>query len=300
MNQNKLPTAPEGQGATDRLTEMDYWQSLYAANPRLPSEPTAGARSQGSLARLLCRVGGIDTLSAIYPDHQFWSVILPEHLRHSTSAKVIEIGSAPGDNLVEINRRFGYEPFGVEYTPTGAEESRQTLTSAGFPNHVFECDAFSDEFQKRHKGAFDVVISMGFIEHFTDVESVIRHHVNLLAPGGTLIIRIPRLRGINYILARLIDPSCLPLHNLTIMTRKRYRELFRDIPLKQLFCDYQGSLHLTIVDNPGSSKVGQICLFLARKVQVLATIAMFRLLAGRSLESALFSPFLLYIGRRSS
>jgi 2-polyprenyl-3-methyl-5-hydroxy-6-metoxy-1,4-benzoquinol methylase len=296
MNQNKLPAAPEG--STDRLTERDYWQSLYEANPRLPAAPPA-PESHGPMARLLCRIGGIDSLSAIYPDHQFWNVILPKYLQQSTTARVIEIGSAPGDNLVEIHRRFGYEPFGVEYTPTGAEESRQTLTAAGFPDHVFECDAFSEEFQRRHQGTFDVVISMGFIEHFTDVESVIRHHVNLLAPGGTLIIRIPRLRGVNYALARLIDPTCLPLHNLTIMTRKRYRELFRDVPLRQLFCDYQGSMHLTIVDKP-TSKFGQLFLSLARKVQVFATIAMFRLLAGRSVESVAFSPFLLYIGRRDS
>ena len=295
MSQNKQ----DSQVSTDRLTERDYWQSLYEANPRLPSTAPQAPQSQGTIARLLCRIGRIDSLSAIYPDHQFWNVILPKYLTRSTTARVIEIGSAPGDNLVEINRRFGFEPFGVEYTPTGAEESRQTLTAAGFPDHVFECDAFSDEFQQHHKGAFDVVISMGFIEHFKDVESVIRHHVNLLAPGGTLIIRIPRLRGINYLLAHLIDPTCLPLHNLTIMTRQRYRELFRNVSLKQLFLDYQGSLHLTIVDKP-TTRFGGYFLSLVRKVQVFATIAMFRLLGGRSLESAAFSPFLLYVGRRES
>jgi 2-polyprenyl-3-methyl-5-hydroxy-6-metoxy-1,4-benzoquinol methylase len=295
MSQNKQ----DSQVSTDRLTERDYWQSLYEANPRLPNTAPETPQDKGTLARLLCRIGGIDSLSAIYPDHQFWNVILPKYLARSATARVIEIGSAPGDNLVEINRRFGFEPFGVEYTPTGAEESRQTLSAAGFPDHVFECDAFSEEFQQRHKGTFDVVISMGFIEHFTDVESVIRHHVNLLAPGGTLIIRIPRLRGINHILARLIDPTCLPLHNLTIMTRKRYRELFRDVPLQKLFLDYQGSMHLTIVDKP-TTRFGHFFLSLVRKVQVFVTIAMFRLLAGRSLESAAFSPFLLYVGRRES
>jgi 2-polyprenyl-3-methyl-5-hydroxy-6-metoxy-1,4-benzoquinol methylase len=295
MSQNKQ----DSRVSTDRLTERDYWQSLYEANPRLPSTAPQAPQSQGTIARLLCRIGRIDSLSAIYPDHQFWNVILPKYLTRSTTARVIEIGSAPGDNLIEINRRFGFEPFGVEYTPTGAEESRQTLTAAGFPDHVFECDAFSDEFQQHHKGAFDVVISMGFIEHFKDVESVIRHHVNLLAPGGTLIIRIPRLRGINYLLAHLIDPTCLPLHNLTIMTRQHYRELFRNVSLKQLFLDYQGSLHLTIVDKP-TTRFGGYFLSLVRKVQVFATIAMFRLLGGRSLESAAFSPFLLYVGRRES
>jgi 2-polyprenyl-3-methyl-5-hydroxy-6-metoxy-1,4-benzoquinol methylase len=295
MSQNKQ----DSQVSTDRLTERDYWQSLYEANPRLPNTAPETPQRQGSLARLLCRIGGIDSLSAIYPDHQFWNVILPKYLTRSNTARVIEIGSAPGDNLVEINRRFGFEPFGVEYTPTGAEESRHTLTAAGFPDHVFECDAFSEEFQQRHKGAFDVVISMGFIEHFTDVESVIRHHVNLLAAGGTLIIRIPRLRGINYLLAHLIDPTCLPLHNLTIMTRQRYRELFRNVSLKQLFLDYQGSMHLTIVDKP-TTGFGRFFLSFVRKIQVFVTIAMFRLLAGRSLESAAFSPFLLYVGRRES
>jgi hypothetical protein len=110
--------------------------------PAAPNAVAAASRSQGSVARLLCRVGGIDSLSAIYPDHQFWNVILPKYLQRGTAARVIEIGSAPGDNLVEINHRFGFEPFGVEYTPTGAQESRQTISAAGFPDHLFECDAF--------------------------------------------------------------------------------------------------------------------------------------------------------------
>jgi 2-polyprenyl-3-methyl-5-hydroxy-6-metoxy-1,4-benzoquinol methylase len=41
------------------------------------------------------------------------------------------------------------------------------------------------------------LVSWGLIEHFTDTESVISAHVNLLKPGGILIVSIPNLRGFN-------------------------------------------------------------------------------------------------------
>jgi SAM-dependent methyltransferase len=292
-----MPTLPEKSDSSRRLTELDYWESIYAEAPAAAASPAA----KGKLYGTLCRIGGISSLNEIYANYQFWNVLLPRYLKPDPHARVIEIGAAPAMNLLEIHRRFGFQPYGVEYTARGAEEARKTLTNAGFSaDCVFECDAFSPEFQQRHQGGFETVISMGFIEHFADVDTVVKHHVNLLAPGGTLVIRIPRLLGINYWLARMIDPSCLPLHNLTIMRRKRFRELFDGLPMKQLYCDYQGSIHMLLADKASGRKVSELALSVARKAQLIATIASFRCLAGRSMESALFSPFLLYVGRKSS
>ena len=131
-----------------RLTTVDYWQNLYEASPEQQVEPSSRSPRQSGFSRWLCKIGGIASLDAIYPDHQFWNILLPKFLKPDPNASVIEIGVAPATNLITINKLFKYRPFGVEFTPTGAEQSRKNLKNAGFSvENIFECDAFSDEFQ---------------------------------------------------------------------------------------------------------------------------------------------------------
>jgi 2-polyprenyl-3-methyl-5-hydroxy-6-metoxy-1,4-benzoquinol methylase len=70
-------------------------------------------------------------------------------------AKVVEVGSAPGEHLVRLKQRFGLTP----------------------------------------REAFDVVLSGGFIEHFTDVAAIVQKHLQLLKPGGRLVVMIPNLKA---------------------------------------------------------------------------------------------------------
>jgi 2-polyprenyl-3-methyl-5-hydroxy-6-metoxy-1,4-benzoquinol methylase len=44
------------------------------------------------------------------------------------------------------------------------------------------------------------VISFGFIEHFDNPENVIQKHLDLLKPGGILIVGVPNFTGIHGIL----------------------------------------------------------------------------------------------------
>lgn len=39
--------------------------------------------------------------------------------------KIVEIGSAPGWNLLNFKERLGYVPFGIEYSHVGAEQNRK-------------------------------------------------------------------------------------------------------------------------------------------------------------------------------
>jgi 2-polyprenyl-3-methyl-5-hydroxy-6-metoxy-1,4-benzoquinol methylase len=61
------------------------------------------------------------------------------------------------------------------------------------------------------------LVSWGPIEHFTDTESVISAHVNLLKPGGILIVSIPNLRGFNRWQVERWAADLLPLHNLSML-----------------------------------------------------------------------------------
>ena len=90
----------------------------------------------------------------------------------------------------------------------------------GIPTeNVIHADAFSEEFLSEYKGSFDMVMSLGFIEHFTDVEKAVGIHLELLKPGGTLVVEIPNLSGINRMVFRLFNRELLEMHNLRIMDK---------------------------------------------------------------------------------
>ena len=43
---------------------------------------------------------------------------------------------------------------------------------------------------------FHIVYSLGFIEHFKELNIVVKKHTELLKPGGILLLGVPNLGGI--------------------------------------------------------------------------------------------------------
>lgn len=280
-----------------RLTDKDYWEGLYQASPDnvQPSQETAGKRQLKKLIgpRLM------DLISA-YDDYLLWRDVFPRYLQaDSGRLSAVEIGSAPGTFMVRFAKAFAAHPFGVEYTSHGAELNRRTFASAGLdPHNVIESDFFSAEFLEAHKEQFDIVISRGFIEHFDDVEKVIERHVHLLRPGGTLFVMIPNLHGVYGWWTRIFNPAQLPLHNLEIMKLQRFCALFRGLPLEQQRCSFFGTFSFWLFTAPSHAHWVNRFIRLLHLVQRGLNLV-FRLFFGtRGCESSLFSPNLLFVGRK--
>jgi SAM-dependent methyltransferase len=274
------------------LTDRQHWDSLYDSRGASLA-PVKLGRLKSAVKRLL----GPNVLEYMrdYRDYLLWDVMYPKFLVPRRGAKVLEVGSAPGRHLIRLRDVFGFEPFGVEYSPAGAELNRRLFEQHGIStDNVIQEDFCSPQFQSKYENRFDVVVSNGFIEHFTDVEGVVAKHVNVLAPGGRLVVTIPNLRGANYVLAWLFCKDLIPLHNLSIMRRDRFRKLFLNPDLTPLLCGYFGTFSFGIFNTRPESK-RRYLLMICDKVQRLLN-AVFRLLFGaRGAESRYFSPYLIFV-----
>lgn len=112
---------------------------------------------------------------------------------------LIEIRCAQGNDLVNLHRTSGYEPYGIEYSHSGVISTLETSRRYGFNTvNVIETDCLDLESHNRFRGNCDVVFSAGFIEHFDLPDEVLNLHVNLLKTGGYLICIIPNLFGLFY------------------------------------------------------------------------------------------------------
>jgi SAM-dependent methyltransferase len=284
----------------DRLTEKNYWNSVYEKETGIFEEPPSSQPTNGSgwkawLKRYLGEYW------RDYSEYLEWDVIYDKYFPKQGGLKIIELGSAPGLNLIRLHRTFSYEPFGVEYTDAGAKINRTVFQKNGIdPNNVIQADVFSEEFLTMYNGNFDLVISRGFIEHFTEMDKVIDVHLTLLKENGLLMISIPRVRAVPWLLFKIFNPTSIPLHNLTIMNKQPFRALFQHKALQELYCRYHGTLKVQVCSELTATGAKLSLLHLMMDIQSILYM-FFRLVLGkRGFETYLFSPFLMYIGKKKS
>jgi 2-polyprenyl-3-methyl-5-hydroxy-6-metoxy-1,4-benzoquinol methylase len=82
---------------------------------------------------------------------------------------------------------------------------------------------------------FDIVFSMGLIEHFSDPDAIVGKHVELLNKQGILLLGVPNYRGISHTVLRRLAPRKLSMHNLETMDIKNWESFEKKYGLKTIF-----------------------------------------------------------------
>lgn len=172
------------------IVDKAFWEDEYFGGESLPSRPDP----QMAFERCL-------------------GAALASHAAVATGARVLEVGCAPAKWLAFYAEQFGAHVAGIEYSAQGAALSRENLRLCG----VDGADIIEGDFFDVSPTSNDLVLSLGFIEHFEDLEKTFARHVEFLAPGGRLVIGVPNYRGVNGVVQRLADPAHLALHNTDAM-----------------------------------------------------------------------------------
>ena len=202
---------------TFELTDDEYWDAYWDA-VELPAEIR---RSRDSLY-----------INEILDRFDRW-------LRNGRGLSALEIGGAPGQYLAYMHRRFGYTCACLDYSARGCEKTRENFRLLGISGAVFEADVFDDSLDLP---TYDVVFSLGLIEHFTDLEPVVARHLQFLKPGGTLVLGAPNLQGINKWFLQRLAPEILAVVEPRSMDLNRWRAFESSLGLTPLFRGYVGGL----------------------------------------------------------
>lgn len=274
--------------SSDRLTATAHWDAVHRTSA-----------SSGRLRAVARTVLGEEAFDFFvqggYVGYTFRELLRP---LVRPGQRILEVGSAPGLALAKLARALELDPWGLDYSEAGVVANRATFTSFGFdPGHVLLADFFGDAIVADHGAGFDLVMSHGFIEHFRDVRPVVARHVALTRPGGLVAISIPNYAGLNAALKRFFHPDLLAAHNLDIMSRDRFAELFDDQGLAPIFCGYLGSFQFGLLTTPPTSPKRHL-LAATRWLQIPLDLAQRRLFGANSPELPGLSPYLYYVGRR--
>ena len=198
------------------LTKIDFWEDFWR-NLQLPS-----------------LVNERNTFDKVFID------LFINELNDNES--VYEIGCAPGKWLIYIHQQFNSTVGGCEYVFEAYNKTKENLAINNIDNsQIYHSDINYINTDLK----YDVVYSLGFIEHFSDPEPIIRKHIELLQPKGKLIITVPNFKGLHGILLKVQDffskgEKILPKHNTSIMNIKYFEKVGSGNNLKIKYVVYMG------------------------------------------------------------
>lgn len=212
-------------------------------------------------------------------------------LNTDPNVKLIEIGCAPGRWLVYFHEKYSYQVSGIDNSEMGICKTQENLKYHGIDGKIYKTDLFN--FHPPEK--YDIVLSLGFIEHFEKVDAIIEKHLSLLKLGGKLVLGVPNFKGINFLIQKYLNEDLLAKHNLGIMSRNFFEGLPQKFPLEKIFVGYIGGFEPTLFSCENPKYLPKV---------ILKALGGFGVLRRKSwldnINSRLFSSYIIGIFRHLS
>jgi 2-polyprenyl-3-methyl-5-hydroxy-6-metoxy-1,4-benzoquinol methylase len=217
------------QARPDALTDRNYWQGTWTRSgvPRPVDLQDRSLRNHATQAL-----------------HGYFAAMLPPIA--AGHGNLIEIGCAHSKWLPYFARCWGLQVTGLDYVAHGCEVSRQMLREAGVSGEIIHGDMFNPP--QELLGRFDVVYSMGLVEHFEDTAAAVSACAAFAKPGGLIITTVPNLAGLTGTLQRVLDRQVYDKH--IVLGSKALRAAHAAAGLSVIDCRYLLSANLAVVNHP--------------------------------------------------
>jgi SAM-dependent methyltransferase len=168
------------------------------------------------------------------------SQFVKEHIPRG-EGDCIEIGCSPGGFLTLFGE-LGYTLHGIDFDPRIQTYLPDWLRERKFKPGEFIVDNFtSHPFALR----YDVVYSLGFIEHFTNWTDVIGRHAELVKENGWLLIGAPNYAGIvQRVLHKLLEEDNYKTHVTASMSPAVWKKILEGAGFEVSFAGTVGAFDL--------------------------------------------------------
>lgn len=180
------------------LSEKQHWDDVHINN--------------GVILKNLLRFPIIKNILIWFHNWEFYKIcskyIEPNH------KNVFEIGCAPGNYLIKFHELFGLHPSGIEYSEPWVKVLEENFSTNNIEANIISWNFFDANFLNSNEWVYDIVYSIGFIEHFDDPSVSIDNHFKITKKWWLVVIVIPNLSYLNKVLT---EKSILDIHNLGIM-----------------------------------------------------------------------------------
>lgn len=261
-----------------------YWDHEYA-RPMLP--PTWDGENR-SLARYC------EYVSYHYLRESFRRLGLL-----SSERTLIEVGCGRSTTLPMFSKSFGFKVAGIDYSMDGCDQARRILDREHVSGDVYCADLFGPP--DILLGRFDVLVSFGLVEHFTDTRAVVAALARFVKPGGVIFTNVPNMCGLTGALQKFINRSVYDVH--VPLTPAALQQAHEDAGCVVLDCGYFMSTNFGLV-NMGQSITGLQWwgkrILLAVLARVSMSVWFLERLVGPVPCSRMLSPYIHCLARKRS
>lgn len=217
----------------------------------------------------------------------------------STGSRVLEVGCGCSPWLPYLARQKGCSVVGIDVERFAAELARANLAGAGARGEILCRDAFDLRQNQDLLEKFNLVYSMGVIEHYQDAVERLAVLAKYLQDGGRILTMVPNLQGVNWLLQRLASRERLEMH--VIYDRERLSRAHERAGLETIAAGYIGFYdgYLTAVTESTGKLKRRLHRWLCWGSSMLSE-AWLRTGRGRAApELPWIAPFVFYVGRRA-
>lgn len=192
----------------NKLTSQKYWENYYSKT--YTKESIVKQASQFD---------------------RYWNILTEGDCR-----TIIEIGGYPARYLSYLSNKYALIPTCLDYN-SDSDRVHHSMHEMGVENYSI----LNEDFTKfRTQQMYDIVLSIGFIEHFKNYEEILDKHIEYLNPKGKVLIMIPNKRYLRRIYGFLCDYKNLKAHNLKTMSFNVFKEFSKRNNLQIESLEYYG------------------------------------------------------------
>ena len=192
-------------------------------------------------------------LSVTIPSNYLFHRQLADIVEQNNVLSAIELGGFPGYYAVFLKKYLKLDVTLLDYF-VHPPLTHQLLKTNGLEENdikVIEADLFNYQSPQQ----YDLVLSCGLIEHFKDTEDIIKRHIALVKPGGTLFITLPNFTAVNGWFQKNFDKENYDKHNIDSMNPTLLTSICEKAGLKEVKCGYFGKFSVWL-ENEKQKSVG--------------------------------------------
>lgn len=169
--------------------------------------------------------------------------LLRKQIRGRNIRSILEVGCGNSTWLPYLARATGAAVTGIDYSARGCELAKANLVAAGVEGTIIQGDIFSPHL--REAGQFDLVYSLGLVEHFDDLDAILGVLFQFVASGGLFLTEVPNLASVHGVLAYLYQPVLLARHR--VISARRLRQAYESLGAKRVSSGLLGTISFGIV-----------------------------------------------------
>ncbi|MCK7489733.1 MAG: class I SAM-dependent methyltransferase [Anaerotruncus sp.] len=129
------------------------------------------------------------------------------YLPKDKNINILEIGGAPGGYLAYMAKNFMYNVSAIDYSEVGCKKTIENFKILNIPVSIYNIDIINGNLSQLP--LFDIVYSIGLLEHFSEPLAIIEKHTKLIKPNGLLMLGVPCFLGINKLFLKILKPEVL-------------------------------------------------------------------------------------------